>query len=69
VSCIEFLGSVQHHLNHAFDVAVGGRQACNFHPEAARNRGSDFLLVQDVAFDLAGFEHVFGERLENGFLA
>jgi hypothetical protein len=65
----EFLGGVEHHLDHAFDMAVSGGQGSGFDPEPARNRGSDFSLVEDFAFDLAGFEHVLGEDLENGLLA
>jgi hypothetical protein len=65
----EFLRGVEHHLDDTFDVAVDRRQGRSLDSQAAGNRGPNLAPVQDLAFDLAGLEHVFGQRLENGLLA
>ncbi len=44
-------------------------QTANIQTETARDRGADLILVQVFAFDLAGFEHIFGQCGEDGFLA
>ena len=51
------LGGVEHHLNDAFDVPVGGGKCPDIEPEAAGDRGAHLVAVEDFAFDLAGFEH------------
>src|SRR5438132_1247858 len=66
---LKSLRGVEHHLDDAFDVAVGGRQGRGLDPQATGNRGPDLVLVQDFAFDFAGFEHVFGQRLKDRLLA
>ena len=63
----EILGCIQHHLDHAIDIAVGGCKRTNIHAEPTRNGGANLLLIEAFTFDFAGFEDVFGERLENGF--
>lgn len=60
------LGGVQHHLDHALDVAVGRRQSSDVYAQATGDGGADLVLVQDFAFDLAGLEHVLGQCLQHG---
>ena len=63
------LGRVEHHLDHAVDVAVRRGEGSDIHAEAAGDRGSHLILVEQFAFDFAGLEDVFGEGLENRFSA
>ena len=66
---VVFLGGVEHHLDDALDIAVGGREGADIHAEAAGDRGAHLILVEDFAFDLAGFEDVLGQGLEDGLRA
>ena len=59
---------VEHHLDDALDMAVGGLQPADVHAETAGDRGADLLGVQLLAFDLAGLEHVRGQGLQDGLL-
>ena len=60
------LRGVEHHLDHAFYVTVGGRQCRRFHSKAVRDRGPHLILVEDFALDLAGLEDVFCQGLKDG---
>src|SRR5260370_4136592 len=62
------LRSVEHHLDHTFDVAVGGRQRCHVASKTARDRGPHLILVEDFALDLARLENILGQGLEHGLL-
>ena len=66
---VEVLRRVEHHFDHAFHIAVGGRQRSDVHSEAARNRGANLILIKDFSFDFAGLEHVLREGLEHRFIA
>ena len=60
------LRGVEHHLDDALDIAIGGRQGADVHAEAARDRGADLLAIEHFAFDLARLEDVLGQRREHG---
>lgn len=51
------------------DVPAGGFHDRHLHSEAARDGGTDLCRIQFLAFDLAGLDHVGGQRLEHRFLA
>ena len=63
---VEFLGGVERHLDDALDIPVDRRQCPGLHPEAARYRGSDFILVEDFTLNFAGLENVFRQGFEDG---
>ena len=63
------LGCIEHHLDHALDVAVGRNQATDIHAQPARDRGAHLIRVEDLAFDLAGLEDILGQRGEHGLVA
>src|SRR5258708_33854492 len=62
-------GCIQHHLDDAFDVAVGRLERAYINAEAAGDGGTDLFGVQPLALDLAAFQHVLGEYLKGGLLA
>ena len=62
------LRGVQHHFDDAFDVAIGFDQTADIHAQAAGNGGANLLPVEQFALDLARFENIFGQGMENGFL-
>ena len=63
--CVVLLRRVEHHLDHAFDVAIDGRQAADVHAEAPRDGRADLLGIERLAFDLAAFQDVVGQGVEN----
>ena len=63
------LGRVEHHFDDAFDVAIRGGEGPDIHAEAAGDGGSHLILVEQLAFDFAGFQDIFGKGLEDGFSA
>lgn len=60
------LGGVQHHLDHAVDVAVRRRRGGDVQAQAAGDGGADLVLVQHLALDLAGPEDVLGQGGQHG---
>ena len=64
-----FLGGVEHHLDDAFDVPVGRRQCPDIEPEAAGDGGAHLVDVEDLALDLARFQDILGQGVEDGLLA
>ena len=63
------LGRVEHHLDDAFDIAVGGRQRADVHAQPAGDRGAHLIRVEDLTFDLARLEDILGQGLEHGLAA
>src|SRR5581483_9659639 len=62
-------GGVEHHFDDALDVPVGGGQSADVHPQAARDRGTHLLAVEDFALDFAGLQDFLGEVLERRLAA
>jgi hypothetical protein len=61
------LSSVEHHLYHAFDVTVGWCQGSDVEPQAARNGGANLIGIEDLTLDLARFQDVLRQGVQNGF--
>ena len=61
-----FLGGVEHHLDNAFHMAVGGSQCPDIESEAAGEGGAYLIDVEDFAFDLARFQDVLGQGAQDG---
>ncbi|GAA0644684.1 hypothetical protein GCM10009101_17020 [Brevundimonas lenta] len=59
------LSGVEHHLDDAFDVPVCRNETANVHPQATGDGGANLVLIEDFAFNLAGFEDVLGEGFKN----
>lgn len=59
---------VQHHFDHAFDIAIRGFQCSDVHAEAAGQRVSDLLGVKPLAVDFAAFQNAGGQGLQHGLL-
>ena len=49
------LRRIEHHLDDAFDITVGGSQPADIHAEAARDRRAHLLPVENLAFNFARF--------------
>ena len=64
-----FLGGVEHHLDNAVDMPVGGRQCPDIESESAGEGGAYLIDVEDFALDLARFQDVLGQGAEDGLLA
>ena len=56
-----FLGGVEHHLDNAVNMAVGGRQCPDIESESAGEGRAYLIDVEDFAFDLARFQDVLGQ--------
>ena len=63
-----FLGGVEHHLDDAVDMPVGRRQCPDIESETACERGAYLIDVEDFALDLARFQDVLGQRVQDGLL-
>ena len=63
------LGRVEHHLDDAFDVAIGRHKPSDVRAEMTREGRAHLFLVEQLAFDLAGFQHFFSESLKDRFRA
>ena len=61
-------GRIQHHVDDAIYMPVGGRQGADVYSQATRDRGADCVRIETFAFNLAGFQHVFGQHLHGGLL-
>jgi len=57
---------IQHHLDNAFDIAVGGHQSANIHSESPGNGKTNLIPVQLFTLDFTRFNHVFREGAEMG---
>ena len=55
-------GGIQHHLDHALDMAIDRRQGANIHTQTTRNARTDGGDAEVLAFNLAGLDNIFGER-------
>lgn len=58
------LGGVQHHFDHAFDVAVGGSERTDIHPETAGDRGFHLFPVEQFALDFARLDDLLSKALK-----
>ena len=56
-----FLGGVEHHLDDAFHMPVGGSQCPDIESETAGEGRAYLVDVEDFAFDLARFQDVLGQ--------
>ena len=54
---------VEHHFDDTFDVAVGGLERADIHPEPPGDRRSDLFGIELSPFDFAALEHVRRQRL------
>jgi len=50
-------------------VPVDRCKCANIHPKPTRDRRSNRIRIQPLTFDLAGLEHVFGERGQTCLIA
>src|SRR6478735_10387386 len=57
---------VEHHLDNAIDLAVCRSTFAYIDAEPPGDGGSHFYLIEMLAFDRAGFEHVLGEGEKRG---
>ncbi len=62
------LGGVEHHFDHAVDVAGGGWEPGVFKAKVSGDRRTHLLGVQPFAFDLARFGDVLDQDLKDGLL-
>lgn len=62
--CGEALRGVQHHLDHALDIAVSGLGAARIQAEPPRNRRAHLIGIEVLALDLAGLEDIQRQRLK-----
>ena len=46
------LCGVEDHLDHTFDVAIGGRQGTDIDPQAAGDGRADLVAIQHLPLDL-----------------
>src|SRR5437016_11221190 len=49
--CAVILRGVQHHFDHAFDVAISRRQSADVHTKTSGDRGPYLISVQNLAFN------------------
>ena len=63
------LGGVKHHLDDPFDIAVHWRERPDVHAQSPRYRGPDLLAVKLLAFNLAGFQDLLSQRLQDSLFA
>ena len=61
------LRRIEHHLDDALDVPVSRLQTADVDSEPTRDRRTNLVGIQLLAFDLAALEHVLSQREENGF--
>ena len=47
------LRGIEHHFDDALNIAVAGGKPPGVHAEPARERGSHFVLIEDLALDFA----------------
>lgn len=62
------LRGVEHHLDHAVDVPVGGLQPPHVQPEPAGHRRADLIRVEQLTLNLAALQHVVSERAQHRFV-
>jgi hypothetical protein len=60
---------IEHHLDHALDVAIHRRQGADVDAQAAGDGRAHGLDVELLALDLAGLDHVLGERRQACLIA
>lgn len=63
------LDRVQHHLDNAFHVAIGADKSGDVHAQTTGEGGAHLFLVEQLTFDFAGFQDLFGESLKDRFRA
>ena len=59
---------VEHHLDNALDPAVRLSQTGGIQAKTARDRRTDLLGVQLLAFDFARLDDIFGESPQDSLL-
>ena len=64
-----FLRGVENHVDDPVDMTVRRRKPTNVQPETARQRRTDLIAIENLAFDLTGLDDLFGERLQRGLVA
>lgn len=57
-------GGVEHHVDHALDVAIDRGECADVHTQSARDGRAHGLNIEPLALNLAGLDHVLGERRE-----
>ena len=62
-------GGVEHHVDDALDVTVHRRDRTDVHTEAPCDGRAHRCHVQHFALDLAGLDHVLGQRRQAGLIA
>jgi hypothetical protein len=63
------MGGVEHHLDDAVDMPVGGRQRPDIQPQAACEGRAYLVDVEDLSLDLARFQDILGQRVVDSLLA
>lgn len=53
-------GCIHHHFNRAVNLTIGINKIADIKTQPPGNGGSDLIAVQYLAFDLAGFNDIFG---------
>ena len=58
---------IQHHLDHAFHMPIHRRHAPYVHAQPPGQRRAHRAHVQTFPLDLAGLQHILGQRPQAGF--
>jgi len=67
--CLAVGRGIQHHLDHALNVPIDRGQGADVHAQPARDGRAHGFDVELLALDLAGLDHVLGERREARLIA
>jgi hypothetical protein len=62
-------GGIEHHLDHAFDVAIHRGQRADVHAQPAGDGRAHGFDVELLTLDLAGLDHVLGQRRQARLIA
>lgn len=62
----EVLRGIEHHLDHTFDVAVGGLHPTGVKAKAAGNGRAHLVRIELLTLNLAGLQHVQRQGLQLG---
>ena len=68
-SCLAVGRGIQHHLDHALDVPIDRCKRADVHAQPAGDGRAHGFDVELLALDLAGLDHILGERRETGLIA
>ena len=64
----EVLGGIEHHLDHALDIPVGGLRSPGIKPEASGDGRAHLFGIELLALDLAGLQDVQRQRVKLSLL-